>query len=68
MVKRFRLGNVLTKCSGIRDNGELLTFNEVVELLNELYEENEQLKQQFNRIRVENQQLRTKLYEKEFER
>lgn len=42
--KRFWILNTLTKCSGIKDKDKLLTFDEVVDLLNDLSEENEQLK------------------------
>ena len=45
MTKRFWILNTLTKCSGIKDKDKLLTFDEVVDLLNTLHEENEQLKQ-----------------------
>lgn len=38
---------------------------EICNKLNELHDENKELKEQFNRIRVENQRLRVKLYEKE---
>ncbi len=41
-----------------------MTATENVNMLNELYEENKELKEQFNRLRVENQKLRAKLYEK----
>lgn len=43
--KRFWILNVLTKNSGIKDGDKLLSFDEVVDLLNELFEENKQLKQ-----------------------
>jgi hypothetical protein len=34
----------------IQDNGSILTINEVVELLNELHEENQELKQLIKKI------------------
>ncbi len=40
---RFTIFNVLTKCSGIQDNGKLLTFDEVIEILNKLNNENIEL-------------------------
>lgn len=43
--KRFQIMNVLTKYSGIRDNGRLLTFDEVEDTLNTLYMENQWIKQ-----------------------
>lgn len=43
--KRFWILNTLTKYSGIKDKDKLLTFDEVVDLLNELHDENEELKQ-----------------------
>ena len=48
--KRFTIGNVLTKCSGLRDNGKLMTFNEVVDVLNEQHEENLELKHDNKRL------------------
>lgn len=35
MTKKFTLGNVLTKCSGIRKDEELMTFEEVIQILND---------------------------------
>ena len=43
--KRFQIMNVLTKYSGIHDNGRLLTFDEVEDTLNTLYVENQWIKQ-----------------------
>ena len=48
--KRFWILNTLTKCSGIKDKDKLLTFDEVVDLLNALNDENEQLKQTISKI------------------
>lgn len=42
--KRFWILNTLTEYSGIKDKDKLLTFNEVVDLLNELHDENQELK------------------------
>lgn len=47
--KRFWILNTLTKCSGIKDRNKLLTFNEVVDVLNSLNDENEQLKKRNDR-------------------
>lgn len=38
-------------CSEIADNGEWISYGEIVELLNNLSDENEQLKQQLKRCR-----------------
>ena len=46
--KRFWILNVLTKNSGIKDGDKLLSFDEVIDLLNELHEENQSLKQSFD--------------------
>lgn len=51
--KRFWILNVLTENSGIKDGDKLLSFDEVVDLLNELHEENEYYKSIFFDI-VEN--------------
>lgn len=48
--KRFWILNVLTENSGIKDRDKLLSFDEVVDLLNELSNENEQLKQSIKKI------------------
>lgn len=45
-TKRFWILNTLTEYSGIKDKDKLLTFNEVVDLLNKFYEENKELKLQ----------------------
>ena len=45
-TKRFWILNTLTEYSGIKDKDKLLTFNEVVDLLNELHDENEQLRKE----------------------
>ena len=44
-TKRFWILNPLTEYSGIKDKDKLLTFNEVVDLLNELHDEKEAWKQ-----------------------
>ena len=44
--KRFWILNVLTENSGIKDRDKLLSFDEIVDLLNNLSEENEQLRSQ----------------------
>ena len=48
--KRFWILNALTEYSGIKDKDKLLTFNEVVDLLNELNEENKRLQSRCNQI------------------
>ena len=50
-TKRFWILNTLTEYSGIKDKDKLLTFNEVVDLLNELAEENKQLKFENNELK-----------------
>ena len=50
--KRFTIGNVLTKCSGLRDNRKLMTFNEVVDLLNEQHETIKALEKQCTLIHM----------------
>lgn len=66
--KRFTLGNVLTKCSGVRNNGKLMTFNEVVDLLNEQHKkiqsyriEYGQLLLDFEELKQANKQLKKEL-------
>ena len=44
-TKRFWILNTLTEYSGIKDKDKLLTFNEVVDLLNKLHDEKEAWKQ-----------------------
>ena len=48
--KRFWILNTLTEYSGIKDKDKLLTFNEVVDLLNEFYKENKELQFQCNQL------------------
>lgn len=48
--KRFWILNVLTNSSGIKDGDKLLSFDEVVCLLNELSENNKRLKQDNQRL------------------
>lgn len=55
-TKRFWILNTLTEYSGIKDKDKLLTFNEVVDLLNKFYEENKELKLQL-------EAFKDKLYE-----
>lgn len=64
--KRFTIGNVLTKCSGLKDNGKLMTFNEVVRLLNEQHKQIQfyridygQLVLDFEELKHENEQLKS---------
>lgn len=47
---RFSIGNVLTKCSGIRKNGNLLTFEEVVQELNKLSSTNDAVEKDHKRL------------------
>lgn len=42
-TKRFWILNTITEYSGITDKDKLLTFNEVLDLLNELHDENQLL-------------------------
>ena len=51
--KRFWILNALTEYSGIKDKDKLLTFNEVVDLLNEFYKENKELQFQCNQLQEE---------------
>ena len=58
-IKRFTLTNPKNtfqemKC-GIDDKGNTLTFNEVVDLLNHLHEENQQLKKELGLLAEFNQ-------------
>lgn len=45
MEDRFKILNVLTESSGITDNGELLSFKELIKRINKLDKENKKLKQ-----------------------
>lgn len=45
MADRFQILNVLTESSGITDNGELLSFKELIKRINKLDKENKKLKQ-----------------------
>ena len=54
MTKKWTLGNVLTKCSGIKNNGKLLTFEEVIMVLNNYDEFTKELMLENNLLRVEN--------------
>ena len=56
--KRFWIFNTLTVYSGIKDKDKLLTFNEVVDLLNELNDENKKLKQDLKELSDENEKLK----------
>lgn len=51
---RFRILNVLTKSSGITDNGELMTFDEVVDKLNCFDKEVKELKGQVIKLELLN--------------
>ena len=53
--KRYTIGNVLTKCSGLRENGRFMTFDEVVNLLNTQYNLIQSL-QKTNDVLEENQE------------
>ena len=57
-TKRFWILNTLTEYSGIKDKDKLLTFNEVVDLLNELNDENKKLKQDLKELSDENERLK----------
>ena len=64
-TKRFTLTNPKNafqemKC-GIDDRGNTLTFNEVVDLLNAINEENEQLKTIIQQLRTDNTKQKKKL-------
>lgn len=39
-------------CSEIADNGEWISYGEIVELLNNLLDENEQLKSEINMLKI----------------
>ena len=54
---RFRILNVLTKSSGITDNGELMTFDEVVDKLNCFDKEVKELKGQVIKLELLNNGL-----------
>lgn len=54
---RFRILNVLTKSSGITDNGELMSFDEVVDKLNCFDKEVKELKGQVIKLELLNNDL-----------
>ena len=58
MTKQWTLGNVLTKCSGIKNDGKLLTFEEVIMVLNNYDEFTKELMLENNLLRVENDDLK----------
>ena len=45
MEDRFKIVTVLTESSGILDNGELLSFEELIKRINKLDKENKRFKQ-----------------------
>lgn len=51
--KRFRILNVLTKSSGILDKDKLLTFDELVDTINELNEDYENLKWEHLKLKAD---------------
>lgn len=57
--KRFWIFNTLTEYSGIKDRDKLLTFNEVVDLLNTLHEENQNLRECINEIYIISNKIKT---------
>lgn len=61
MTKRFTFGAVSPNVAMIKDNGQGLDIGEIVALLNQLNDENEQLKadhkRQENQIKLLNKQL-----------
>ena len=56
--KKWTLGNVLTKCSGIKNDGRLLTFEEVITVLNNYDEFVKELMMEIELLRVENNNLK----------
>ena len=58
MTKKWTLGNVLTKCSGIKNDGKLLTFEEVIMVLNNYDEFTKELILENKLLRVENDDLK----------
>lgn len=58
MTKKWTLGNVLTKCSGIKNDGRLLTFEEVINVLNNYDEFTKELMLETELLRVENNNLK----------
>ena len=58
MTKKWTLGNVLTKCSGIKNDGRLLTFEEVITVLNNYDEFVKELMMEIELLRVENNNLK----------
>lgn len=59
--KRFWILNTITEYSGIKDKDKLLTFNEVVDLLNCLNDENEQLKNKIDVLEDDNKKYHKSL-------
>ena len=63
--KRFELREQLNKniqCDEISDNGEWITYGEIVDLLNELVDKNEQLQKDNNELENEIEKLESKLW------
>ena len=60
---RFWILNTLTEYSGIKDKDKLLTFNEVVDLLNELNDENQVLKKKNKQLSMDFMDFKMKLIE-----
>ncbi|MBQ6220150.1 MAG: hypothetical protein IJH63_10430 [Methanobrevibacter sp.] len=51
--RRFRILNVLTESSGIKDGDKLLTFTELVDIINELNEDYENLKWEHHKLKAD---------------
>lgn len=63
MTKKWTLGNVLTKCSGIKNDGRLLTFEEVITVLNNYDEFVKELMLEIELLRVENNNLKNFMFD-----
>lgn len=63
MTKKWTLGNVLTKCSGIKNDGRLLTFEEVITVLNNYDEFVKELMMEIELLRVENNDLKNFMFD-----
>ena len=63
MTKKWTLGNVLTKCSGIKNDGRLLTFEEVITVLNNYDEFVKELMLEIELLRVENNDLKNFMFD-----
>ncbi len=66
MTKRFTCRdykiNYNIQCEEISDNGNWITYGEIVDLLNSLLEENEQLKEEITELENKNEILKGKLW------